>query len=311
MSESFLIVVVLLVVFAVIAAIMFFLLKGGDDSTNQEVSSLLSQHKQASAQDVQDIKEKAGRGVTSAKQKVDLETKKFRAGYYTDKDFEELRVKFLVYRIAPVPVFAFLGKMVGGMVLGLTMGPQMILVVIGGLLGLIIGISLPESVLDDTIKKRYEEAIYNLPLVIEQLTIGISSGLDMGPCISYVVEMATKRRSHNVVTEMLVHVEKLVQAGYSLSEALLEVGEAFGQKEMLHTFMFLSQVSKQGGEISKQLQDLGESVTMHKQIQVEAQITALPVKATGPLAMVFGGFFILLIGSVFVSLFKNLSDAQK
>ena len=309
--ESFLIVIVLLVVFAVIAAIMFFLLKGGDGDTNQEVSSLLNQHKQANAQEVQEIKEKTGRGVVGKKKKVDLETKKFRAGYYTDKDFDELRVKFLIYRIAPVIVFAFLGQMLGGSIFDLSAVFQIALMVIGGALGLLIGMNLPESVLDDTIKKRHGEAIYHLPLVIEELTIGISSGLDMGPCISYIVEMSTRRRSHNVVTEMLVHVEKLVQAGYSLSEALLEVGEAFGQKEMMHTFMFLSQVSKQGGEISKQLQDLSESVTMHKQIQIESKITALPVKATGPLAMVFGGFFILLIGSVFVSLFKNLSDAQK
>jgi Flp pilus assembly protein TadB len=158
------------------------------------------------------------------------------------------------------------------------------------------------------IKKRYEEAIYHLPMVVEQLTIGISSGLDMGPCISYVVNMATVRRTHNVVTELFVHIEKLVQAGYSLSEALREVAEAFGQKELSHVFMFLAQCAKQGGEVSRQLQDLGESVSLHRQIQVEARIVKLPVKATGPLTMVFAGFFIMLIGSVFITLAQNMQQ---
>ena len=309
--SALVLIIILLFIFAVIGAIMFFLLKGGDHETSQEVSGLRNQYKQANVQDVQEIKEKSGRGVQTAKIKVDLETKKFRAGYYTDKDFEDLRFKFLLYRIAPTIIFAFLGYMAGKMGLELGIWPQMGCVIVGGVVGFFIGLALPESVLDDTIKKRHQEAVYYLPMVIEQLGIGVSSGLDLGPCISYVIEAATKRRSHNVVTEMLVHVEKLVQAGYSLSEALLEVGEAFGQKEVAHTFMFLSQVSKQGGEISKQLQDLGESVLMHRQIQVEGQITALPVKATGPLAMVFGGFFIMLMGSVFVSLFQNLNAAQK
>lgn len=303
------IIIILIVVVVLVAAIMFFLLKSGDSGTNQGVSNLLSQQKQTSASEIQEIKEKTGRSVVGKKRKIDIETKKFRAGFYTDKDFAALRFKFMLYRIAPIIILAFLGNMVGGMFLGLAVVPKLTFTIVCGVLGGVMGVYMPESVLDDTITKRYEETIYHLPMVIEELTIGISSGLDMGPCISYIVEMATKRRSHNVVTEMFVHVEKLVQAGYSLSEALLEVAEAFGQKELTHTFMFLAQVAKQGGEVSKQLQDLGEAVTLHRQVQIESQIVKLPVKATGPLAMVFGGFFIMLLGSVFVALFKNFGDA--
>ena len=59
---------------------------------------------------------------------------------------------------------------------------------------------------------------------------------------------------------------------------------------------------KHGGEISKQLMELADSVMMQRQVQIEAKITALPVKATGPLVCVFAGFFALLFAGLFVRL---------
>ena len=41
---------------------------------------------------------------------------------------------------------------------------------------------------------------------------------------------------------------------------------------------------------------------VQRQVQVEAKITALPVKATGPLTMVFAGFFALLFAGLLVRL---------
>ncbi|MDR2337904.1 MAG: type II secretion system F family protein [Deltaproteobacteria bacterium] len=313
----FLIIGILVVLLVVIIGIMvFFLSSSGKNVTansNGNLRNMLSQQRNAGlgdglSQDIlEKVKEETGRSVAGEKKKVSLATKKFRAGFYTDEDFSSLRVKFLLYRTAPIVVVAFLAEMIAGM-MELTAISSLSFTIVGGILGFLMGLKLPESVLDDIIKKRYEEAIYHLPMVVEQLTIGISSGLDMGPCISYVVNMATDRRTHNVVTELFVHIEKLVQAGYSLSEALREVADAFGQKELSHVFMFLAQCAQQGGEVSRQLQDLGESVSLHRQIQVEARIVKLPVKATGPLTMVFAGFFIMLIGSVFITLAQNIKQ---
>ena len=53
-------------------------------------------------------------------------------------------------------------------------------------------------------------------------------------------------------------------------------------------------------EVSKQLQELADAIMIQRQMRVEAKITALPVKATGPLATVFAGFFLLIIAGMFV-----------
>ena len=240
------------------------------------------------------IKRQSGRSKgRSLSSKEDLEVKLFKAGWYAPSDkarFTQIRIACFVISIIVGPVGLYLLK------------PKPILVLLGLIIGLIIGVFAPMSYLDRLIRKRHEEIFYFLPLVIEQVSIGVSSSLDIGPCVSNIVEMADERDSHNPVTELFVHVEKLLRSGMSLEEALVEVGEANGMNEVKHTFLFLAQCSKHGGELSKQLQELADSVTVQRQVHVEEKITALPVKATGPLSMVFAGFFALLFSGLLVRL---------
>jgi Flp pilus assembly protein TadB len=224
----------------------------------------------------------------------DISTKLFKAGFFTAED----RRKFLRMRIISFVVFLILVPLAFFLV---TRKADFTFVV-SIFLGAIVGITMPMSWLEKQIRKRADEVLYYLPLVIEQVSIGVSSALDVGPCISYIVEMTNERDSHNAVTEMFVHVEKLIKSGLSLQDSLVEVGTANGTNEVKHAFMFLAQCAKHGGEVSKQLQELADSVMTQRQVHIEGKIAALPVKATGPLAMVFAGFFGLLFAGLFVRL---------
>jgi Flp pilus assembly protein TadB len=250
--------------------------------------------------DVDTIKKQALQGQYESKQD-DISTKLFKAGFFTAND----RRKFLRFRI-----LALIGSVVfcPTLMYGITQKPMM--GVIGLLLGAFIGFSLPMSWLERQIRRREDEVLYYLPLVIEQVSIGVSSALDVGPCITQIVSMAQERDSHNPVTEMFVHVEKLMRSGLNLEDSLSEVAEANGTTEVKHAFMFLAQCAKHGGEVSKQLQELADSVMVQRQVQIEAKITALPVKATGPLAMVFAGFFALLFSGLLVNLLGAFGSQQ-
>lgn len=241
---------------------------------------------------VEEIKRRSGRAQVKTG-KEDITQKLFRAGLYTAADKQTFRRKQL---IAPIISTAA----TGGIMWQLFGNPALVSAAV--VLGIFIGFAWPMSWLEREIRRREEETMYYLPLVIEQVSIGVSSSLDVGPCLSHIVEMASERDSHNPVTEMFVHVEKLIRSGLSLEDALIEVGEANGQTEVKHAFMFLSQCAKHGGEVSKQLQELADSVMVQRQVQVEGRITALPVKATGPLATVFAGFFALLFAGLLVRL---------
>ncbi|MCB0320021.1 MAG: type II secretion system F family protein, partial [Bdellovibrionales bacterium] len=168
-------------------------------------------------------------------------------------------------------------------------------ILVGAILGLLVGLQVPYSILDRRIKQRHEDILFFLPLVIEQIAIGVSSSLDIGPCIARVVQMADERDSHNVVTELLRFAQYHVKSGVSLDEALTEVGIRTGHTELKHTFMSLAQVVRHGGEISRQLQELADAVGNQRETKIEAKIKTLELQATGPVALVFFGFLIILL----------------
>ncbi|MCB0334635.1 MAG: type II secretion system F family protein, partial [Bdellovibrionales bacterium] len=141
---------------------------------------------------------------------------------------------------------------------------------LGAIFGLLLGLQLPYSVLDRRIKRRDEDIMFYLPLVIEQIAIGVSSSLDIGPCLQRVVSMADERDTHNVVTELVKYAQNHVRSGVSLEDALNEIGKRSGHNELKHSFLSLSQVAKHGGEITRQLQELADAVASQREGRIEA-----------------------------------------
>ncbi len=250
--------------------------------------------------DVDNIKRETELASKSKKKKSqeDVATKLFKAGYYRPED----RRRFLYFQIiAPVISVILCTTALG------TMG-NALFTASGLILGALIGYAAPFSWLERRLRDRQEETLYYLPLVIEQIAIGVSSSLDIGPCIAQIVEMTRERDSHNPVTEMFLHVEKLIMSGLNLEDALVEVGEANGMSEIKHAFMFLAQCARHGGEISRQLQELADAVMVSRQVQIEARIKKLPVTATLPLTCVFFGFFLIVGAGIFVRLVTSLGS---
>ncbi|MCC6955090.1 MAG: type II secretion system F family protein [Deltaproteobacteria bacterium] len=233
----------------------------------------------------------------AASNKMRLEsTRFFQAGLFTADD----RRKFT--RLQLISPFVSIILCTGIM---LALKGSALFAVLGLVLGLFIGISLPQTWIDRQIEKRAEDVRYFLPLAIEQIAIGVSSSLDIWPCISNILDMARERDSHNPVTELLMYVEKLIASGLNLQDALYEVAQASGIHQVKHTFRYLGQVAEHGGEISKQLQELADAVSNERQTDVEGRIQALPVKATGPLFLVFTGYFILMMSGIMVKLLTS------
>lgn len=232
--------------------------------------------------------EKLKRGLeTSTKKepKLTLQEKFFQAGMFSpesQRDFSRLRI---IVPVILTPALGYAGYAALGGVFAL----------VGAVFGLLLGLQAPMSILDRRILKQAEDIMFYLPLVIEQVSIGVSSSLDIGPCLSRIVQMADERDTHNAVTELLRHAQFHVKSGVSLEEALMEVGKRSGHTELKHTFMSLSQVAKHGGEISRQLQELADAVAGQRETKIDAKIKKLELQATAPVALVFMGFILILL----------------
>jgi len=225
------------------------------------------------------VKEKKKRSEPTASEKL------FRAGIFSAKQKADYKRLQVLCPIILTLLFAVVGRGVAGTD-GLLLG-----LVFGALLGLYI----PIKVLDRRIIRRNEDILFYLPLVIEQVAIGVSSSLDIGPCLVRIVQMADERDTHNPVTELLRYAQYHIKSGVGLEEALKEVGQLSGQHDLKHAFMALAQVAKFGGEISKQLQDLADSIGTQREAQVEEKIKKLELAATAPVALVFFGYLIILL----------------
>jgi Flp pilus assembly protein TadB len=239
----------------------------------------------ASPLDFNMIKQAARRQQKLAK-KVYWTEQFFRAGYFRKSEREKFHLFRLVTLITTAVIFFGVGTLI-----------SFTYAMIAGGFGLLLGWRLPMSYLERVIKKRDYEILYYLPLEVEQLVIGVSSSLDIGPCVQGLVAMADERDCHNPVTELFRYVQHYVKAGASLEESLTEVGRLSCHTELKHTFMALSQVARHGGEITRQLQQLADSVSQQRETKVDAKIKQLELEATGPVALVFLAFMgILLVG---------------
>jgi pilus assembly protein TadC len=214
-----------------------------------------------------------------------LQEKMFRAGLFTERqrrDFNRLRI--LLPSVGSF-VLALCGLFAGGWQMALLLG----------LCGLLAGTYIPFRIIERRMKHRDEDILFYLPLVIEQISIGVSSSLDIGPCLSRVVQMADERDSHNAVTELVRYAQYHIKSGVGMEEALIEIGKLAGHVELKHAFMALAQVAKFGGEVSKQLQELADAVSAQRETKIEAKIKKLELEATGPVAMVFFGYLVILL----------------
>ncbi len=214
-----------------------------------------------------------------------LQEKMFRAGLFTErqrKDFQRLRI--LLPSVGAVVLMGF-----GWYAAGWQMA------MLAGVIGLLAGFYIPFRIIERRMKQRSEDILFYLPLVIEQISIGVSSSLDIGPCLARVVQMADERDSHNAVTELVRYAQYHVKSGVGLEEALTEVGKLSGQVELKHAFMALAQVAKFGGEVSKQLQELADAVSSQRETKIEAKIKKLELEATAPVALVFFGYLVILL----------------
>jgi pilus assembly protein TadC len=93
-----------------------------------------------------------------------------------------------------------------------------------------------------------------------------------------------------------------------LQDALNEVGRQSGNNEVKHSFKALAQVARYGGEISKQLQDLSESVSAERETKVDEKIKKLELVATVPVTLVFAGFLVILLLGFGMSLLKAIGS---
>ncbi len=236
--------------------------------------------------ELSEIDKKVREAVEKSGRRETLEEMMFQAGVFSELE----RNKFLRYKV----LGPFLGPVFGAAFAYITVGFNGMIGWALPVMGAAVGYRFPYIVVDGRRKERFEEIMFYLPIVIEQMVIGVSSSLDIGPCIQKICEMSKERDRTNAVIQLLEQSQIYVRSGNSLEEAVTQIGVLSGHMELKHAFNAIAQVSRHGGEVTKQLQELADAVTVQREAQIEAKIKKLELSATGPVALAFLAFMIVL-----------------
>ncbi len=156
-----------------------------------------------------------------------------------------------------------------------------------------IGFRLPRIYLAHLIRKRQKNIEFELPYIIDLLSLAIESGLDLIGGIQKVVE---KSRNTDIIVEFKMFLSD-VKVGKSLEESLADMAE---RVRVLSFFSFVSsliQAQRLGAEIGPTLRAQAEQMRYQRMIFAEERVNKLPVKLLIPLVFfIFPSISVLLIG---------------
>jgi tight adherence protein C len=162
-----------------------------------------------------------------------------------------------------------------------------------------IGFRLPRIYLAHLIRKRQKNIEFELPYVIDLLSLAIESGLDLTGGIAKVVE---KSRNTDIIVEFKMFLAD-IKVGKSMEEALADMAE---RVKVLSFFSFVSsliQAQRLGADIGPTLRAQAEQMRYQRLILAEERVNKLPVKLLIPLVFfVFPSISVLLIGPAMIQI---------
>ncbi|MFZ5949125.1 MAG: type II secretion system F family protein [Candidatus Rifleibacteriota bacterium] len=171
-----------------------------------------------------------------------------------------------------------------------------------------IGFRLPRIYLAHLIRKRQKNIEFELPYVIDLLSLAIESGLDLTGGIAKVVE---KQRNTDIIVEFKMFLQDL-KVGKSMEEALADMAE---RVRVLSFFSFVSsliQAQRLGAEIGPTLRAQAEQMRYQRMILAEERVNKLPVKLLVPLVFfIFPSISVLLIGPAILQVQQNFPSVIK
>lgn len=171
-----------------------------------------------------------------------------------------------------------------------------------------IGFRLPRIYLASLIRKRQKNIEFELPYVIDLLSLAIESGLDLTGGIAKVVE---KQRNTDIIVEFKMFLQDL-KVGKSMEEALADMAE---RVRVLSFFSFVSsliQAQRLGAEIGPTLRAQAEQMRYQRMILAEERVNKLPVKLLVPLVFfIFPSISVLLIGPAVLQVQQNFPTTHR
>lgn len=171
----------------------------------------------------------------------------------------------------------------------------------------VIGMLLPQAVLNNTISKRQSAIRRVLPDTLDLLLVSVEAGLGLDGAIQKVVE-----KLHNPLSVELASALQEMQFGKRRAESLRDMADRSRVPELSAFVAAVVQAEQLGGGISRVLHVQSETMRTQRSIRAREAAAKLPVKMLVPLVFcIFPALFVVVLSPGAVRIFRAISTIAK
>jgi tight adherence protein C len=167
-----------------------------------------------------------------------------------------------------------------------------------------LGYYLPDAVLKLRIQRRQLDLLHAFPDALDLLRLCVQAGLGLDAAIERVGR--EMRHARPVLSEEFALTGLALRAGSSRAEALRNLSQRVGLKDIDALVAMLIQSDRFGTSVSESLQVYADALRTQRRLRAEEAAAKLPVKLLIPLVFcVFPSLLTVLLGPVVVTLARQ------
>ncbi len=184
---------------------------------------------------------------------------------------------------------------------GLCAGPMLRLVCLG--LGLLTGLTLPDALLERSIRRRQTQIRRALPDVVDLLVVSVEAGLGLDGALAKVME-----KMHGPLPDELARAIGETHLGKTRAQSLKDMAARVEVGEVKTFVAAVTQAEGLGVSIVRTLRAQSQSVRAARMQRVREQAARLPVTLLLPLTLfIFPAIFVVLLGPSLIRLYHALA----
>ncbi|MGZ9277214.1 MAG: type II secretion system F family protein [Candidatus Limnocylindrales bacterium] len=194
-------------------------------------------------------------------------------------------------------LFAFLFGVVGIMGFPFPVG------YLFGIIGLLLGYTIPEFWLGGRVKKRQHAILLMIPDALDLLTISVRAGLGFDAALGKVVE-----KLKGPLSDEFRRALAEVRVGKARRDALRDIVPRTEVAPLTNFIGAIIQAEQLGVSVSKVLQVQSEQLRIERRQRAEEQAAKAPIKMLFPLVgCIFPSLFIVILGPAIILIVQNLT----
>lgn len=170
-------------------------------------------------------------------------------------------------------------------------------------LALVIGLTLPDALLEQTIRQRQARIRRALPDMVDLLVVSVEAGLGLDGALAKVTE-----KMRGPLSEELARAMTEMRLGKTRAQALKDMAARLEMGEVKTFVAAVTQADQLGTSLSRVLRAQSIMVRAARIQRVREQAAQLPVTMLFPLVLfIFPAIFVVLLGPSLIRLFQTLA----